>query len=297
MKKYIVTTTIQSPTKATIKYSEMSDWQLVVVGDKKTPENEYRDIDCIFLTPENQEDLNKNLSDSIGWNCIQRRNMGFLFSYQQGADIVATVDDDNIPYDFWGKNIYIDNEVEVDLFHSENGYFDPLSVTSNSKIWHRGYPIEMVPTKNNVKPIGKDNRHVLVQADLWDGDPDVDAICRLSMKPEVKFDVQKPYGSKQLSPFNSQNTFLSREVLPHYMMLPYVGRMDDIWASYIVQEKFPNSVIYNTASVYQERNEHDVVLDLEKEIIGYRNTLNFIQKRYELEDNVKKSFEIYQNAF
>ena len=73
MKKYIVTTTIQSPTKATIKYSEMSDWQLVVVGDKKTPENEYRDIDCIFLTPENQEDLNKNLSDSIGWNCIQRR--------------------------------------------------------------------------------------------------------------------------------------------------------------------------------------------------------------------------------
>ena len=161
MKKYIVTTTIQSPTKATIKYSEMSDWQLVVVGDKKTPENEYRDIDCIFLTPENQEDLNKNLSDSIGWNCIQRRNMGFLFSYQQGADIVATVDDDNIPYEFWGKNIYIDNEVEVDLFDSENGYFDPLSVTNNSKIWHRGYPIEMVPTKNNVKPIGKDNRHVL----------------------------------------------------------------------------------------------------------------------------------------
>ena len=49
MKKYIVTTTIQSPTKATIKYSEMSDWQLVVVGDKKTPENEYRDIECIFL--------------------------------------------------------------------------------------------------------------------------------------------------------------------------------------------------------------------------------------------------------
>ena len=73
--------------------------------------------------------------------------------------------------------------------------------------------------------------------------------------------------------------------------------MDDIWASYIVQEQFPNSVIYNTASVYQERNEHDVVLDLEKEIIGYRNTLNFIQKKYELEDNVKKSFEIYQNAF
>ena len=73
------------------------------------------------------------------------------FSYQQGADIVATVDDDNIPYEFWGKNIYIDNEVEVDLFDSENGYFDPLSVTNNSK-FGIVVLIEMVPTKNNVKP-------------------------------------------------------------------------------------------------------------------------------------------------
>ena len=155
----------------------------------------------------------------------------------------------------------------------------------------------MVPSKNNVKSIGFEKREVLIQADLWDGDPDIDAICRLSMMPEVKFDTNKPFGSKQLSPFNSQNTFLSRKILPHYMMFPYVGRMDDIWASYHVQEKFPSSVIYNTASVYQERNEHDIVLDLEKEIIGYRNTLNLIQKRYDLEDNVKKSFEIYQNAF
>ena len=297
MKKYIVTTTIQPPTEATIKYSEMSDWQLVVVGDKKTPIEDYENIKCIFLSPENQEDLNKSLSDAIGWNCIQRRNMGFLYSYKQGAEIVATVDDDNIPYEFWGKNLYVNKQVEIDLYESKNGYFDPLSVTNNSKIWHRGYPIEMVSTKNNVKPIGQETRHVLVQADLWDGDPDIDAICRLSMKPEVKFDVKKPYGSKQLSPFNSQNTFLSREVLPYYMMFPNVGRMDDIWASYSVQEKFPNSVIYNTASVCQERNEHDLVSDLENEIIGYRNTLNFIEKRYELEDNVKKSFEIYQNAF
>lgn len=297
MSKFIVTTTIQPPTEATIKYSEKPDWKLIVVGDKKTPKEEYKNINCLYLSPEDQEDLNKDLSDSIGWNCIQRRNMGFLYAYKQGAEIVATVDDDNIPYEFWGKEIYVNKEIEVELYESENGYFDPLSVTNNKNLWHRGYPIEMVPSKNNVKSIGFEKREVLVQSDLWDGDPDVDAICRLSMMPEVKFDTNKPYGSKQLSPFNSQNTFLSRKILPHYMMFPYVGRMDDIWASYNVQKQFPNTLIYNTASVYQERNEHDIILDLENEIIGYRNTLNLIENKYELKEKVKKSFEIYQDAF
>ena len=35
MSKFIVTTTIQPPTEATIKYSEKPDWKLIVVGDKK----------------------------------------------------------------------------------------------------------------------------------------------------------------------------------------------------------------------------------------------------------------------
>ena len=297
MSKFIVTTTIQPPTEATIKYSEKPDWKLIVVGDKKTPKEEYKNINCLYLSPEDQEDLNKELSDSIGWNCIQRRNMGFLYAYQHGAEIVATVDDDNIPYEFWGKELFVNKEIDLELFESENGYFDPLSITNNKNLWHRGYPIEMVPTKNNVKSIGISKRRVLVQADLWDGDPDIDAICRLSVMPEVKFDIVEPYGSKQLSPFNSQNTFLSREILPYYMMYPNVGRMDDIWASYNVHEQFPESVIYNKASVYQLRNKHDIVLDLENEIIGYRNTLNLLKKNYQIPEKARKSFEIYQNSF
>ncbi len=297
MKKFIVTTTIQPPTEATIKYSEMDGWELVVVGDKKTPHQAYKELNCIYLHPEEQENLNKDLSDSIGWNCIQRRNMGFLFTYLNGADVMATVDDDNIPYDFWGEDLYIDKELDVIIYESENGYFDPLSATKHNDLWHRGYPIEMVPTKNRIKTIGYEKRKVLVQADLWNGDPDIDAICRLSKQPEVEFEIKEPFASNQISPFNSQNTFISREVIPYYMMYPNVGRMDDIWASYNVQKQFPNSVIYNKASVYQKRNEHDIVLDLEREIIGYRNTLLLLENKYEIPEDVKKSFEIYQNSF
>jgi hypothetical protein len=125
---------------------------------------------------------------------------------------------------------------------------------------------------------GKVKRKVLVQADLWDGDPDIDAMARLLFKPMVKYpEIKVPYCSNRISPFNSQNTFLSREVLPHYAVLPHVGRSDDVWGSYILQYYFPNSVVYNRATVYQDRNAHDLIDNLEKEILGYRRTLYLIK--------------------
>lgn len=297
MKKIIVTTTIYEPTLATKKFSEMEGWELVVVGDTKTPHESYRKLNCTYLHPEDQENLNKELSDSIGWKSIQRRNMGFLYAYLNGADVMATVDDDNIPYDDWGRDLYVGQEVNIDLWESHNGYFDPLSVTNRSDLWHRGYPIEFLGTKNNVEYRGKTKRKVLVQADLWDGDPDIDAMCRLSKKPCVKYDIQKPYGSLQISPFNSQNTFIAREVIPYYMVLPHIGRMDDIWGSYIIQKQFPDSVIYNKATVFQDRNEQDLVTNLQNEVIGYRNTLGFINNEFKLPKDSAESYEIYKNAF
>lgn len=297
MKKFIVTTTIYSPTLAMKKFSQMKGWQLIVVGDKKTPHEEYENLNCIYLSPEKQEEIAKDLSDAIGWNCIMRRNIGFVYAYRLGADIVATVDDDNIPYDNWGQDVLVGKDVEVDLWHSQNGYFDPLSVTNRDDLWHRGYPLEHVPTKNNVVYKGKTIRTPLVQADLWDGDPDIDAMCRLSKKPCVKYDISRPYTSNQLAPFNSQNTFLHRSVIPYYMVLPHVGRMDDIWGAYIIQKKFPNSVIYNKATVYQDRNEQDLITNLEKEIIGYRNTLSFLEDKYSIPEQAQIAYEEYTKCF
>ena len=279
------------------KFSQMKDWQLIVVGDKKTPHEEYENLNCIYLSPEKQEEIAKDLSDAIGWNCIMRRNIGFVYAYRLGADIVATVDDDNIPYDKWGQDVLVGKDVEVDLWHSQNGYFDPLSVTNRDDLWHRGYPLEHVPTKNNVVYKGKTIRTPLVQADLWDGDPDIDAMCRLSKKPCVKYNISRPYTSNQLAPFNSQNTFLHRSIIPYYMVLPHVGRMDDIWGAYIIQKKFPNSVIYNKATVYQDRNEQDLITNLEKEIIGYRNTLSFLEDKYNIPEQAQIAYEEYIKCF
>ena len=77
MKKFIVTTTIHKPTEATLKFASMKDWQLIVVGDLKTPHQEYEKLDCIYLHPEYQEKTYKTVSDLIGWNYPTRRNIGY----------------------------------------------------------------------------------------------------------------------------------------------------------------------------------------------------------------------------
>jgi len=304
MKKFIITTTINKPTEATLKFCKIAkekDWIFVIVGDTKTPHNEYKKLEnnnVIYLAPEKQEILYPELSNIIGWKTIQRRNIGFVYAYHNGADIIATVDDDNIPYSNWGDNVYIGQEIEVDLYENISSlYFDPISPTNHNELWHRGFPIEDLPFKNNIEYKGKAKRKVLVQADFWDGDPDIDAICRLSKKPIVKFNKFEPFCSTQLAPFNSQNTFLAREVIPYYAVLPYVGRMDDIWGSYILQHYFPNSVIYNQATVYQDRNAQDLITNLENEIIGYRNTNNFLQNLNNFKNHLPKETLMFWETY
>jgi hypothetical protein len=310
MKKYIITTTINEPTEATVKFcriADKKDFTFVIIGDTKTPHKSYQNLvdvynNVVYLTPEQQDELYPDLSKIIGWKTIQRRNIGFVYAYQNGADIVATVDDDNIPYDSWGDNILLGQEIEIDEFENLScPYFDAISTTEHNDLWHRGFPIEHLQVKNNIEYKGKVKITPLVQAEFWDGDPDIDAICRLSKKPIVKFKSFEPFTTKQLTPFNSQNTFLHRSVLKHYSVFPYTGRMDDIWGSYVMQHHFPNSVIFAKASVYQARNPQDLVRNLENEVIGYRNTLQLLDNIKDywglLPDKTVEYFNIYQTYF
>ena len=58
-KKLIVTTTINKPTDATKKFAKLEGWDFLVVGDTKTPHEEYRSYN--YLHPEDQE------SDLVYW--------------------------------------------------------------------------------------------------------------------------------------------------------------------------------------------------------------------------------------
>ena len=309
MNKFIVTTTINPPTKATLKFCEIAEekgWTFVIIGDTLTPHSSYERLEgryrsVTYLSPDDQYKRYPELSDSLGWKTIQRRNIGFIHAYDEGSDILATVDDDNIPYSYWGEDILLNKEVSCEVYDSGSlDVFDPLSTTNNNQLWHRGYPIQLLEHRS-CNYVETEKRKFLVQADLWDGDPDIDAIARLTFSPEVKYDTNVPFCSNSISPFNSQNTFIAREVVPHYMMLPYIGRFDDIWGSYIMQYYYPKSVVYNRSTVYQERNDQDLIQNLEDEIFGYRNTLDLLNNlsdwRSLLQDKSKIFVDKYQACF
>jgi hypothetical protein len=303
MKKVIVTTTINPPTRAVRLFDHLPDWTLVVIGDLKTPKD-YRLEHGRYMGPEDQEKYNPALSEAIGWNCIQRRNFGFLLAHEMKAGVVAVVDDDNIPLQGWGENLLIGREERVNLYDTDAPAFDPVGATNYPHLWHRGFPLQLLKRRDYSR---KMSAMIVadVQADFWNGDPDIDAICRMEHAPECSFDARVfPLASNKPAPFNSQNTFLAAKVLPHYFLFPHIGRMDDIWAGYYVQA-LGLKVVFNRASVYQERNVHDLTRDMRQEYIGYEHNLNLVTALSHDQRSILSylpgrsawAFELYQRHF
>lgn len=308
MNKYIVTTTIFKPSNALIQFSKLEDWKLIVVGDKKTPHKYYNEMDnIIYMSPEYQEQKYSFLSELIGWNCIQRRNLGYIEAYKLGANIIATVDDDNIPYENWGKELFLNKEITCEQYYNTDKtikIWDPISTTKYKYLWHRGFPLDLVKSKNN---LNKETTKIIptIQADFWDGDPDVDAIERLIYNVDCSFENEQfPFCGNHISPFNSQNTFFTKDSIKDFFLFPFVGRMDDIWGSYYSQSK-GHKVVYNKPTVYQERNAHDYINDFSKEVNGYINNKKLIESVIENPNNIRnfipeiswKCFEEYRKFF
>jgi len=304
MNKVIVSTSIHKPTEAILKFDAMEDWRLVVIGDLKTPKD-YKLERGIYVTPEMQERYDPALSEAIGWNSIQRRNFGLLWAQDMNADVVAVVDDDNIPLEGWGKDLLIGKETVVDFYHVSQPAFDPVGATNYKHLWHRGFPLQLLPQRDYSK---KSRETIIadVQADFWNGDPDIDAFCRMEHAPECVFDeAYFPMAANKLAPFDSQNTFISGKLLTHYFIFPHIGRMDDIWAAFYVQAKAGARVVFGKPSVYQARNVHDLVKDMKDEYPGYENSLRIVQElpgnpdailKY-LPERSRKAFHLYQKHF
>jgi hypothetical protein len=67
MKTYIVITSIFEPTEAVIKFSQLSNYKLIVVGDKKTPIDwEFKNVSYISIDKQIQS--NYQLSKVLPFN-------------------------------------------------------------------------------------------------------------------------------------------------------------------------------------------------------------------------------------
>ena len=150
----------------------------------------------------------------LKYKSYTRKNIGYLYAIQHGAKIIYETDDDNSP---------TNGEIEFDqnnnvLYYAydsvKSSVVNPYAHFGQKSIWPRGYPLDkisLLPTQTFRKCKTK---KASIQQGVVDGDPDVDAIFRLTRKDEgvdlrVTFDKEAPplvlpHGI--MAPYNTQNT-------------------------------------------------------------------------------------------
>ncbi|MDJ0792111.1 MAG: STELLO glycosyltransferase family protein, partial [Acidimicrobiia bacterium] len=127
-----------------------------------------------------------------------------------------------------------------------------------------------------------------IQQGLADGDPDVDAVFRMTRPLPVEFrsGISVALGEHVWCPFNSQNTTWFRDAFPLLYLPSYCSfRMTDIWRSFVAQRvAWANgwNIIFDSPTVWQDRNEHDLLKDFELEIPGYLHNARIAEALDEL---------------
>jgi len=277
--KIIVITTINELTKAVTEFvKQCPDYEIVLVGDKKSkPINSTGQIH--FLSVEDQQRLLFTVTEHLPYNHYGRKNIGYLWSLQQGASLIYDTDDDNLPYNYW-EFPFFEGEFDTvggDLFCNIYRYY------SDEFIWPRGFPLEKIKSENS-RLLGKEHHTIGAWQGLADFDPDVDAIFRLLYTSgDLQFDKNDPLVLQQGSycPFNSQNTLWNREMIPYaYLPVTVTFRFTDILRGIIAQRCFwehGNKLGFTHATVYQERNIHDLLSDFKSEIPCYLEINRLVQ--------------------
>ena len=290
--KAIVVTTINYPTEGVEKLAKLDDWDFIVVGDRKTPDDWQCDRVQFFSVAE-QQNFDSVFAQKCPFNHYARKNIGYLKAIDNGATLIYETDDDNIPYDDCLASF--DRMVTGKKVQKE-GWENVYTHFSDARIWPRGFPLEYINESLAGKSslAGESQFDSPIQQFLADGDPDVDSIYRLTTQSQIKFQPNTIILSAgTFCPFNSQNTLWWSDVFPLLYLPSLVSfRMTDIWRSFVAQiclYQLGKYLCFREATVLQVRNEHSLIKDFEDEISGYLNNVKIIERLSHLSLSQKPS--------
>ena len=297
MKTSLVITTIYRPNNNIKKFVDgckKNDWDLVIIGDKKTPKNfsiKYGN----FISYDNQLKLKFSFSKICPINNYARKNIGYLVSIKNGNNIIIETDDDNYPKDNFFNDIKLSKKVkEIKNAGWVNVYKKFL--INNEDIWPRGLPLNEIK-KTPIFKTKKVKKNFYLQQGVCDGNPDVDAIYRIINKEiNIKFKDNYCFSlGKAFSPINSQNTIWFKKLFPlMYLPVTCSMRTTDIWRGIIALNIILNdnlSTLFFGTTMKQFRNIHNLTDDLEQEMPLYKDVFDGFKKLQNL--NLKKGSKNY----
>lgn len=274
--RYIVITSINNLTVGIRKFADLGTWKVIIVGDRKSPTLELNPYPNVtFLSVNHQAKLGFKLHNVLPYNHYCRKNLGYLFALREGAELIGDTDDDNIPYDNWGD--FLDNKKLMPKLIQKPKIPNIYSLYTDKFIWPRGYPLRLVNQTQEwlIEEADDTQERVAVWQGLADIDPDVDAIYRLILNNEVTFEKNDLHilDKGVYSPFNSQNTIWHSSAYPLlYLPLHVSFRFTDILRSYVAQRGLWEAgykVAFTEATVFQDRNQHNLMADFIDEVPVY----------------------------
>ncbi|XP_046365358.1 probable glycosyltransferase STELLO1 [Haliotis rufescens] len=272
--RWIVVTTISYPTSDIKFLAGIPGWKVVVVGDTKTP-RDWRYPNCIFLSLDDQYGLGFETTSHLPERSYARKTVGYLFAIAHGAQIIYETDDDNRPLDLL-KQFILDPTMWGLLYKGEK-LFNPYRHFGQPTLWPRGYPLGSVGENITLEYELNHWQTPSIQQGVVNGDPDVDALFRLTRKQthsqiNVTFDDRAPPAivpAGVFSPFNSQNTLFLYDAL-WALLIPTTTtfRVCDIWRGYWAQRllwEMGGNLGFFPPNAFQKRNSHSYLIDANDE--------------------------------
>jgi len=276
-KAALVVTSISAPNpvlKALARGCRENDIQFIVIGDEPSPANFQLD-GCRFYSLSEQRQLEFKFAQLCPTRHYARKNIGYLLALREGASLIIETDDDNFPEkDFWGSR---HRRQSVSMARNL-GWVNIYRYFTDTNIWPRGLPLDQIQSAlPNFNALAQTDVDCPIQQGLADKNPDVDAIYRLTLPLPQSFrkDRRIALGTDTWCPFNSQNTTWWREASTLLYLPGHCSfRMTDIWRSFIAQRiAWANdwAILFHEPTVWQERNEHNLMRDFRDEVPGYLN--------------------------
>jgi hypothetical protein len=293
----IIEDLVQNPFKDSI--------HVIIMGDNKSPSDNKKycsevntrgvDIKIDYFDIEDQNKYFKskypNLYQHIPENTFARRNFADLISIEEGHQFTIRIDDDNFPIN--GEPFVLGHykamlSKQVKSISSSNGWFntcEPLLNETSQAFYPRGYPYEKRWESSNVHVAEVVDPKIGVNAGLWFGDPDIDAITRLHKPINVTDFNRDLFGStflldkKTNCPVNTQNTCYRNDILNIAFVSPFAGRYDDIICGYVINSirRFHDyDISFGNPILFQKRNKHNLWSDLKLELNGNENIYRLI---------------------
>lgn len=282
----IIITSINEPTKAVKLFSRLSGFELIVVGDSKTP-LDYNYPNTQFLSLKKQSTLFPTFAKLLPINSYSRKNLGYLSVIKNSqSEWLFETDDDNFPLaNFALPNL---NRALYPTLATDSDYFNVFNLFSKKKAWLRGFPLDLINKKIPYELSDKKIKPLLIQS-LINLDSDFDAVYRLTLNRPIRLARSRlvAYPKNLYGQVNSQATWWHKSLWSLlYFPSSVSWRAADIWRGYIAQKimwQINANLLYVSPQVYQKRLRHNVMADFESELPLYIKTRGLVKTIVNLE--------------